>query len=72
MINTYDAQEIATAIADIYRTKLAQRRVDVTGDELDAVRNFVYSQLSNKVDNSMIQSTQYDPRLNKVVDHVKN
>ena len=49
MINTYDAQEIATAIADIYRTKLAQRRVDVTGDELDAIRNFVYDQLSNKV-----------------------
>jgi len=67
MINTYDAQEIATAIADIYRTKCAQRRVDLTTDEIDAVRNFVYESLSNKVDNSMIQNVQFDPRRNEVV-----
>lgn len=72
MINTYDAQEIATAIADIYRTKLAQRRVEITGDEILAVRNFVYEQLSNKIDNSMIQSKQFDPRFNQVVDNVED
>jgi ubiquinone biosynthesis protein UbiJ len=67
LINKYDAQEIATQITDIYRTKLAQRRVDVTAEELDAVRNFVFESLSNKVDNSMIQNTQYDPRAARLV-----
>jgi hypothetical protein len=72
MINTYDAQEIAVALSDIYRTKLAQHRVDCSSAELLAVRNFVYEQLSNKIDDSMLQGRQYDPRVNEVVNHVKD
>ena len=68
MINKYDAQEIAASITDIYRVKLAQRSVDVTSDELDAVRNFIHESLSNKIDNAMIQNSQYDPRLGRVAD----
>jgi hypothetical protein len=67
MMNQVDQQELATSIADIFRVKMAHRNVNVSTDDIMQVRGAIKAITDQYVDNSMIQNTQYDPRVGQVV-----
>ena len=68
MINKYDAAEIAKATADGFRTRVAHRSVDITGDDYELVIKTCVDILESLVDNSQILDRQLNPATGRVED----
>lgn len=66
MINTYDATEIANKVADTFRVLCAHRSTDLTGDEIERVRNICTHILEEKIDNSQILNKQLNTQTGQV------
>ena len=64
-INSLDANEIARKTADMYRNLMQQRYVDISGEDYEAVTNFLTDTLSKYVDNKHIQNKQVNPHTGK-------
>jgi hypothetical protein len=61
-----DIQEIASKIRDSVRVQVAHRSVHVSGDDMDAIGNFILTTLSKYEDNQLMQLEQFNPQTNRV------
>lgn len=66
MINKHDAAEIAKATADAFRTRVAHRNVDITGDDYELMIKTCVSILDPLIDNSQILDRQLNPATGRV------
>jgi hypothetical protein len=60
MINSLDAEEIIKQTSNTFRTLMQHRSVDITSNDLTAVRNFLEDMLSNYLDNQHLTGAQGD------------
>lgn len=66
MINTIDIEEIATHVANNFRTRVSHLRVDITGEDYENVRDLAKNILTKYVDNSQILDRQLNPATGEV------
>ena len=66
MINRMDIQEIATKVRDNVRVQAAHRSVSISGEDMDAIGNFIIATLSKYEDNKLMQLEQYNPQTDRV------
>jgi len=61
-----DVQELATKTRDFIRVNAAHHHQYFSGEDLDAIGNFVLNTLSKYEDNGLMQMSQYNPQTNRV------
>lgn len=66
MINKYDAEEIATHVANNFRTRVSHLRADITGEDYENVRDLCKKILEKQIDNSQILDRQLNPASGEV------
>ena len=65
MINKFDTGEIAAHVADVLRTKMSHRSVEMSGSDYEEILNFVSQVVSKYEDNKHVLDTQLNPHTGK-------